>query len=109
MKKKILATVVATAMALGLSAVVAAPASAGIKLWQYNNYSGDYLGDFGRGTSYVGSIADNRASSIRVDGAANYAILYQYANYKGKRSVKFTRYSPNLASWGFDNLTSSIG
>lgn len=108
MKKKIVAGVIASVMALGMTAIVAAPANAGIKLWQLNNYSGEYLGDFGTGTSYVGTWADNRASSIKVDGVANYAILHQFRDYQGAASTKFTDRSPNLGSWGFDNLTSSI-
>lgn len=108
MKKRILAGIAACAVALGMSMAIAAPASAGIKLYQFFNYSGDYLGDFGTGTSYVGSVADDGASSLKVTGSANYAILHQYRDYRGARTNPFYTGSSNLASWGFDNRTSSI-
>jgi hypothetical protein len=75
-----------------------------------------YLGDFGQGTSYVGSVADNRASSVDVSYPANYAILYQFANYTGIYTNKIYYHYDNLrvytdTSTGdqFDNRTSSIG
>lgn len=108
MKKKIVAGVIAGVMALGMSAAVAAPANAGIKLYQLNDYAGEYLGDFGTGTSYVGTFADNRASSLKVTSPAGYAILHQFRDYDGAATGKFYTGSPNLGSWGFDNLTSSI-
>ncbi len=108
MKKKFVAGVIASMMALGLTAVVAAPASAGIKLYQHNNYTGDYLGDFGTGTSYVGTVADNRASSLRVTSPANYAVLHQFRDFGGARTGAFYTGTPALGGWGFDDMTSSI-
>ncbi len=109
MKKKLIAGLVGGVVALGLSLGTAVPANAaGIELWQFNNYSGDYLGDFGTGTSYVGSYADNRASSLKVGSGATYAVLHQFRDYAGKKTGQFYTGSPNLGSWNFDNLTSSI-
>lgn len=108
MKKKIVAGVIAGVMALGMSAAVAAPANAGIKLYQHENYAGEYLGDFGTGTPYVGSWADNRASSLKVTTPANYAILHQFRDYTGLRTNAFYIGTPSLAGWSFDDKTSSI-
>lgn len=109
MKKKLATGIAMAAATLALSFGVVAPANAaGIELWQFDNYSGEYLGDFGTGTTYVGSFADNRASSLKVGSGANYAILHQFRDYGGLASTTFYTGSDSLASWGFDNLTSSI-
>ncbi|GAA4679170.1 hypothetical protein [Frondihabitans cladoniiphilus] len=105
--KKIIPVAAATTLAAAIAVGTAAPASAGIVLYQYNDYSTS-LGDFGRGTTFVGSHANDKASSIRVGAPANYAILYQHRD-RGGDSRRFAAGSPNLASWNFDNMTSSIG
>jgi len=108
MFKKIVATAATTAVIAGVALIAATPAQAGIKTYQYANY-GTYLNDFGRGTSYVGDRYDNLTSSLKVDGAATYAILYQHRDYGGAKSTTFYTGSADLATWGFDNITSSIG
>lgn len=108
MDRKATTAIAVGVMTLGLALGAAAPANAtGIQLWQFHSYSGEYLGDFGGGTSYVGTIADNRASSMKVNDA-NYAILHQFRDYGGAASTTFYVGAQDLAEWGFDNLTSSI-
>lgn len=108
MDRKVTTAIAVGIMTLGLTLGAAAPANAtGIQLWQYKDYSGEYLGDFGGGTSYVGTNADNKASSMKVNDA-NYAILHQFRDYGGQASGTFYVGAQNLAEWGFDNLTSSI-
>ncbi|WP_417563584.1 hypothetical protein [Microbacterium sp.] len=118
MRKKLMSICAAIAVALGLSIAAAAPASAGIQLWTNANYNG-YLGDFGTGTSYVGSAADNRASSLKVTSPANYAVLYQFRDYGGCYTGRFyygwydlsdtTGYAVYGGCVGFNDRTSSIG
>lgn len=108
MKQKLVATVAATALFIGLGAAAAAPANAGIELWDNDNYSGDYLGDFGRGSYNVGAWANDRATSLRVGAPANYAILHEHAGYGGRSTNRFYTGTPNLGGWNFNDLTTSI-
>jgi hypothetical protein len=105
--KKLLATVAATTLATGIALAAAVPAHAGIVIYDKANY-GTSLGDFGRGTTYVGTKANDKASSLRVSAPAKYAILWQHRDHTGKYSQQFGIGTPNLAGWNFDNITSSI-
>ncbi|BDZ48093.1 hypothetical protein GCM10025867_03340 [Frondihabitans sucicola] len=105
--KKTLAAFAATTLAAGLAIGAAVPAQAGIVLYQYSDYKTS-LGDFGRGTSFVGTKANDKASSLKVSAPAGYAILHQHRDYVGKRTGKFLLGTPSLSSWSFDNTTSSV-
>lgn len=118
MRKKLIASLAAFGIGAAIAVAAATPANAGIQLWDNANYNG-YLGDFGTGTSYVGSAADDRASSLKVTSPANYAILYQFRDYGGCYTGRFYIGYDNLANAsgyavyggcvGFNDRTSSIG
>jgi len=118
MGKKILGGLAAIGIASGLALAGAAPANAGIQLWDNAGYN-TYLGDFGTGTSYVGSSADDRASSLKVTSPANYAVLYQFRDYGGCYTGQFyvgwkdlsdtSGYAVYGGCVGFNDRTSSIG
>jgi len=109
MLKKIVATAAVTAVLASGALLAAVPAqAAGIETWRCANYN-TYLTSFGTGTSYVGKAFDNLTSSIKVKSPANYAVLYQHRDYRGAKTGKFYIGAENLAQWGFDNMTSSIG
>ncbi len=107
-ERKIAAVVTASALTIGLGAAVAAPANAGIQLWDHDNYSGDYLGDFGRGSYNVGSFANDRATALRVTSPANYTILHEHAGYGGRQTRKFYTGTANLGWYDFNDMTTSI-
>lgn len=108
MKRSIAISAGSALAALGIVLGAAAPANAGIRIYDGINYS-SLLGDYGTGTTYVGSSADNRASSLSVSAPANYAIPYDGRNYTGASPGTFYIGAPNLADWGFNNRTTSIG
>ena len=117
MRNKIITGLATIGIAAGLAVAGAAPATAGIQTWDHKGYNG-YLGDFGRGTSYVGTGADDRTSSLRVSSPANYAVLYEFRDYGGCYTGKFYIGWDNLADKGhavyggcdgFNDRTSSIG
>lgn len=108
MNKKLIGGIAGAVAGIALALGGIAPAQAGIAIWDQPGY-GTYLGDFGRGTTYVGTAANDRASSLKVTSPANYAVLYQHRDYGGARSTTFYTGTDNLAGWGFDNITSSIG
>ena len=108
MKRKLTAGAATFAVVLGVVIGAAAPANAGIKIYDGFNHT-NYLGDYGRGTSYVGSTANNKASSLSVTSPANYAVLYDGRDWTGSATGQFYIGTPNLADWGFNNKTTSIG
>lgn len=108
MNKKLIAGVAGTVAGAALALGGMAPAQAGIAIWDQPGYQ-TYLGDFGRGTTFVGTAANDKASSLKVTSPANYAVLFQHRDYGGKASTTFYIGTDNLAGWGFDNITSSIG
>lgn len=105
--KKIISALAATVVAGAIALSAAGPAQASIVIYQDKNYKKS-LGDFGRGTTYVGSKADNKASSLKVSLPAKYAVLCQFRDHKGIKTGQFKYGTPDLAGWGFDNMTSSI-
>ncbi|WP_307481201.1 hypothetical protein [Microbacterium trichothecenolyticum] len=107
--KKFIAGTVATAAFVVAGLVVSTPANAGIQLWDYLHYGGGYLGDFGRGTNWVGANANDKASSVAVSQPANYAILYDHADRQGAQSPTFYTGTDDLRYYGFNDITSSIG
>lgn len=115
-KNRLIAAGATVLIGAALAVGAAAPASAGIKLYQFANYSTS-LGDFGTGTSFVGSGADNKTTSLKVTSPANYAILYQFRDYSGAYTGTFYTGWSDLASFGyyssdgahFDNRTTSVG
>lgn len=118
MRKTMIRGAAAVVMAAGLALSTAVPANAGIKLFADKNW-GSYLGDFGRGTSYVGAVADDYTSSLEVSSPANYAVLYQFRDYGGCYTGRFYIGYDNLAQKagyavyggcdGFNDRTSSVG
>jgi len=108
MKKKIIATLGTTALLAGLALGAAAPAQAGVQIYQFSGYKTS-LGDFGRGTTYVGDQANDKASSVTISSPAAYGILYQNRDRGGRASGTYYTGTPDLAPWNFDNITSSIG
>lgn len=108
MKRKLTATAAISAFLVVLGITVASPAQAGILLYDDLNFGGAHLGDFGTGTSWVGSGANDRASSIKVESPANYAILWDGVNYGYPRSDTFWDDVSWLGAYSFNDITSSI-
>ncbi|QBE49519.1 peptidase inhibitor family I36 protein [Leucobacter triazinivorans] len=94
----------------GLAA--AGPANAAIDLYQYKNYGGTV---YNAGHGYKPNLGtfDDKTSSLKVRGG-DVATLYQFVNYSGQKSTKFSIGSPDLSTWSFpsggtwDNRTSSV-
>jgi hypothetical protein len=93
--------------------VFAAPAQAGVVLYDGYNYSGAYR-DFGVGyVTYVGAEWNDRAGSLSVSSPATYTTVYENLNYGGA-SKSFSTGSPDLRAWtmkpgyNWDNEISSL-
>lgn len=108
----------AAAVAAGIGVVAsavafAAPAQAGVSLYDGYSYGGASK-DFGLGyVSYVGADWNDRAGSLYVSSPATYTVVYQHLNYSGY-SKSFSTGSPDLRTWymysgrNWDNEISSL-
>lgn len=74
--KKLLSTVLATG---ALTATLMVPAGAA-NLYDHNNYGG-YLGTWNGGTTWVGTHANDKASSLTINN--RHTRIYADANHKG--------------------------
>ncbi|UCR89717.1 hypothetical protein [Mycetocola spongiae] len=105
-----MSTVAAVVALTGDAIVVAAPAHAGIHLYDHAYYGG-YRGDQGRGpTPYMGDDANDRSSSPRVTSPARSTILSKDRNYGGRRPVESYIGTDHLGTYGYDvnDKTSSL-
>lgn len=105
--KKLTVSITTGLLVIGASLSLAAPANAGIQLWDHANYDG-YLGDFGRGTVNVGSAANDKATSLAVTAPANYAVLHEHADHRGASTNPFYVGTANLGWYSFNDITTSI-
>ena len=97
LKNLALKSIATAALSIGALAL-AAPAHAGIMLYEHSDYKGR---TFNAGQGYQASLPgfDSITSSLTVSGSNITATLHENKNFKGARSTAFKKGSPNLRTW----------
>lgn len=97
LKNLALKSIATAALSVGALAL-AAPAHAGIMLYEHINYGGK---TYNAGTGYQKSLGsfNDKTSSLKVSGRNVTATLYEDVNFRGAKSVAFQKGSPDLRTW----------